>query len=379
MPAISGLTLWQARDAVLEALIRDGLVEEQAVTIANSAFPADTCLQTFSLVELFLTRACNLACPYCFVHEKAVGTTMCTKTAERAAKWIIDHGSTTTNMNVVFMGGEPLLAMEPLRIIVEALREEWKKRKTNLRFDLTTNGTLIDAEMAEFLARAGIMTLISMDGSRERHDKTRVFPSGKGSFDLVSQALKNVRKYQGFAGVRMTIQPTEFQWILHDVMELADLGAQSFILGRVTGVDWTEKQLVGYYSEVEETRKWMATQKGLRIVDRAANEMKSGALKNSWGCRAGKVGIAVNWDGNLYPCSKVIGVDPKSIGGGQVGSVFSDLADNSVLQALRGDRVTVRHECFDCEIRDNCAGGCFATNFESTGELFKPGSVHWLA
>ena len=49
-----------------------------------------------------------------------------------------------------------------------------------ISFSLTTNGTLITDEMINFLSEENIHLVVSLDGPKEIHDKSRVFADGRG-------------------------------------------------------------------------------------------------------------------------------------------------------------------------------------------------------
>jgi len=63
----------------------------------------------------------------------------------------------------------------------------------DLKFTITTNGSLFNDEIIQFLSDNSIITLISLDGAKEQHDANRVFASnGKGTFDVVMKNLNYI-------------------------------------------------------------------------------------------------------------------------------------------------------------------------------------------
>ena len=55
---------------------------------------------------------------------------------------------------------------------------------------MTTNGTLMSEEIIYFLVENEIDLLISLDGPQSEHDKHRIYPSGKGSYQKVNSNLE---------------------------------------------------------------------------------------------------------------------------------------------------------------------------------------------
>jgi uncharacterized protein len=122
----------------------------------------------------------------------------------RLAEELKDEGGSS----IALSGGEPLLHPE-IRTIVEHLAPK-------LKVTILSNGTLIDAELAAFLAdREDVHVQISLDGStRQIHDAIR----GEGGYDLVLHALEELQK-AGLAD-RISLAATVMQQNIHDLQEI---------------------------------------------------------------------------------------------------------------------------------------------------------------
>lgn len=59
---------------------------------------------------------------------------------------------------------------------------------------MTTNGTLITPEIESYLVTHKIVTQISIDGIKEKHDSMRYFANSKGSYEMVLDKTKSMRK-----------------------------------------------------------------------------------------------------------------------------------------------------------------------------------------
>lgn len=73
---------------------------------------------------------------------------------------------------------------------LEALSHHWKN---NYGIRITTNGLLYKSQKVQnFISKyQNILNLsISIDGTKRKQDLNRVFPNGKGSYDIVSKSVK---------------------------------------------------------------------------------------------------------------------------------------------------------------------------------------------
>ena len=133
-----------------------------------------------------LTDACNLHCKHCGSNCSQSGSNylpieMIEKTLDSVSKSLDPH-----KIMVCLTGGEPFLHPDIIKIISLS-------RKYGFPVGITTNGTLINDEMAYKAASAGLNTIsISIDGIRDKHDE---FRCKKGCFDAAMEGIEALRKY----------------------------------------------------------------------------------------------------------------------------------------------------------------------------------------
>ena len=143
---------------------------------------------------LSITENCNLRCKYCTfsgsyhsfrTHSEK---TMSLKMAITAIDWYLSHKD-RDGYAIGFYGGEPLLAFPLIRKIVEYTRQKVGNRA---KFNMTTNGVLLNEEIAGYLISEDFTLTISLDGPRIVHDRYRVDKEGRGSFAAVWDAIHTV-------------------------------------------------------------------------------------------------------------------------------------------------------------------------------------------
>ncbi len=159
--------------------------------------------QGFKQLTLIVSHRCNLCCQYCIYSEEYTHTRthesrdMSLQTAKEVLRLYFDRFSKVKNHNpratptIGFYGGEPLLNFALIEKITKLASEYWD---SPINFHLTTNGTLLSKEIIDFLEKHGFFLSVSLDGPRDEHNKNRIYPSGKGSFDDIVQNLAMLSK-----------------------------------------------------------------------------------------------------------------------------------------------------------------------------------------
>lgn len=141
-----------------------------------------------------LTKACNLRCVHCYASATPGPAPGELSYAEGVA--LLDDLRDFGVPAVLFSGGEPLARPDALRLIDYA-------QFVGLNCTLSTNGLLIDDEVADTLAELGLRYVgISLDGAAARHDRLR---GKKGAFEHSVAAIDRCRARGIKVGVRFTL------------------------------------------------------------------------------------------------------------------------------------------------------------------------------
>jgi len=159
---------------------------------------------------------CNLSCRYCYVYEMAdqswryrprvMPMRVVDATIARIAEHVRDHGLRA--VRVVLHGGEPLLAGSAFITDMAAGIRAALPSGVDADLVVQTNGTLLDEAMLDTLLRHGVRVGISVDGDKAATDRYRVYPSGQGSYALVTRGIGLLRqdRYRAiYAGLLCTI------------------------------------------------------------------------------------------------------------------------------------------------------------------------------
>ena len=144
--------------------------------------------------------ACNLACGYCYYLGKgqpgAEGG-LPRMPDDLLEDYIAQHIAASPDEIIRFSwhGGEPtVLGVDFFRRIVDIERRRCPAGRTIVN-GMQTNGTLLDEEWGRFLAGEGFAVGLSLDGPRELHDRYRLTPDGRSTFDETIRGYEILRRY----------------------------------------------------------------------------------------------------------------------------------------------------------------------------------------
>ncbi len=155
-----------------------------------------------------LIRRCNLKCKHCYTTSGDVDFPGELSTEQ--AYEVIDDLKGFRVPVIIFSGGEPLMRPDMLELSAHA-------KQLGFYTALSTNGTLIDKEMARKIGTIGYDYVgISLDGIGKVHDD---FRGMDGAFDLSLQAVRHLREENVKVGLRFTLTEDNAD-ILDDYLDL---------------------------------------------------------------------------------------------------------------------------------------------------------------
>lgn len=157
-----------------------------------------------------MTRRCNLKCVHCYAQAKDIEFENELSTEE--GKALIDELANYGSPVILFSGGEPTLRKDLPELAAYA-------REKGMRAVISTNGTLIDRDLAKRLKDVGLSYVgVSLDGIRETNDR---FRGMKGAFDAALRGLHNCQEEGIKVGLRFTINKQNVRDIpaIFDILE----------------------------------------------------------------------------------------------------------------------------------------------------------------
>lgn len=290
-----------------------------------------------SQVTLQMTQGCNLVCSYCAYAQKNsnkqrnhANKHMSLETAKKAIDFLLAHSCDSDSVNIAFYGGEPLIDFENIKKIIDYTIDNFLGKE--VKFSMTTNGTLLSKEIVDYIVENKISTMISLDGPKKIHDKHRKFANGKGSFDVIVENLRYIKeryfdKLEDLFSINMVVDPLNDFDHINEIFSSELLKGFSVQSSIVDDIFSEEKTLFGEeFIEKYNYHTFVAMLKHIGVVNNIetsslaqgivneyiafeADFVKSNGLPDvgapSGPCIPGQRRLFVDVDGKFYPCERV--------------------------------------------------------------------------
>lgn len=142
---------------------------------------------------------CNLRCKYCF-YSDVTSNRFCSNfgfMSNSTSEKLISSALSFANGESVafaFQGGEPLLAgLDYFKSFVSYV-EKYNTKNSVIFYSIQTNGTLVNAQWADFFAKNKFLVGLSLDGDYERN-KFRVDERGQNAYYKITTAANILKAH----------------------------------------------------------------------------------------------------------------------------------------------------------------------------------------
>jgi len=151
-------------------------------------------------VNFIPSYICNLACPYCMQGQNKTNDSIDVKNIDKIFSFVSNtiedsftSGATITKIYTHLYGGEPMIQKASSIYFCDGITNIAKKYNCEIFYSMTSNMTLLDDEMIKLMKKYQIYVQVSIDGTKEQHNKRRIFKDGSGTYDII---LKNLQRLQ---------------------------------------------------------------------------------------------------------------------------------------------------------------------------------------
>ena len=359
---------------------------EQTSLAINGTYTKDITLQ--------VTDACNMACTYCYQHNKGTHK-MSFEVAKNFIDMILDADERTNTyitstkcdgVIINLIGGEPWLEVDLIDKVSDYFIGELFRRKhpwaTKFVFDICSNGLLhfdprVQAYLKKHISHLGYN--ISIDGNKDLHDSCRVDLMGNGTYDRAIAGVKNFTEvFKGYMGSKMTIAPGNVDKVFDAVaFMIGDSGYKNINLNCVYEEGWTVEHARTLYWQLHQLTNWLHQENLLDktrlslFTEQCGKPLTQNDTQN-W-CGGTGLMLAVDYKGDIFPCLRYM---ESSVNNKVPAYVIGNVDDGINKKQEHCERIQClscitrqsqsTQECIDCPIAMGC-GWCSAYNYETFG------------
>lgn len=304
-------------------------------------------------VTIAVTNDCNMQCKGCYVGQKKEYLDF-DIFQDKILKEFVEAGG----KSIGFSGGEPLLYLHIFSCIKLA-------KQNGIETSLVTNGILLTKENAKKLKNAGLDRIqISLDaGNPEENDLLRQ----KGAFQ---QAVCQAVPAAITAGLWVTLVAIPNMYLQQNLKEYLDLAERLNVhavyfrrrIDQGSGaVSEEEKQCYyDFLTELENQKKnyrfHIYSGDPMHSLLKLKSRMDLDVKKMFAGCSAGITSLAIQPDGEIYPCTRL----PVVLGNVYKESLINIWEESPILRTLR--MRDIEGKCGSCSFKYVC-GGCRAVAY----------------
>ena len=318
--------------------------------------------------------SCNMRCKYCFYADEQVNREiqsygmMTLETMHR----IVDKGLAFADgdCTFAFQGGEPtLIGLEFFRDLTEYAAAHPNPRRVRIHFTIQTNGYVINEEWAGFLGEHHFLVGVSLDGTKEIHDRYRLDAAGKGTWSRVMGAIRLLESHQVDYNILTVVTAATARngQKIYNFFKKNRMGYQQYIecldpIGEEPGgheYSLTPERYETFLKDVFDA--WYLDRKSGRYVYNRYFEnlmmLLSGQMPESCNMRGvcGRQWV-IEADGSTYPCD-FYALDEWLLGNINTDSLEQMEKRREELAFVRSSE-KIHEDCRSCRWFELCRGGC---------------------
>lgn len=383
--------------------ICDGLVEDDVVNLLKAKYPPNSiaeAIQELREIELVSENQSNsssytypqtlevtsldLPLPSnpdlngrgCGVGENAYSRRKSSdKMLYDAVNFLLKESGQQRECSITFSSNNELsLDCDLLRDIIEYSKQEEKKYNKRINWVLNSNTGSFDAKTVKYLKKNKVNLRLNVNSTRKISHRPKISSDFKEFPNMNSRGIRRLLKSpQVTVEARLKVEEPPFSG---DINRLFDLGfglvsIDSDFWSGVKNGNTDGNNLESIKKEYEKVAKLIP--KELRR-GRLLGFSGSVALmrriqthrRKLYGCGAGRYHFAVSSNGDLYPCSRFLGMEDF-----WVGNLITGL-DRDSQQRFIDNYVDNRELCNKCWARYFCGGGCIYESVIKEGQIRKP-------
>lgn len=315
------------------------------------------------------TNACNLRCKYCCLGDKSNYKFVNKSKLIEIFDYIGEYATYNSfeKVCIIFHGGEPLLiSTDMYSEAMEYIMDKFKN--LYFRWNIQTNGTIVDDKKIDFFRKYDINIGISIDGNKLSHDKVRIFENGSGTYDKVWNNIIKLKENNISCSGIMVLSSAE----LNDDFSYLDSFTKNRIAlkinpliscGEVDNNLYLELKKYDYAKYLISVFKYIL-KNDLDIVvspiDKILNAIinKQPVRECIFSEQCSQRFIAIDYNGDIYPCGRF--VDQSSYKLGNISEKKYRFRNKEYINLIQRKNLMLPEDCKACKYKKYCNAGCSA-------------------
>lgn len=328
-------------------------------------------------ITLNVNQICNLKCTYCAAggdgtYGEAVNKISVEKTLPQL-KYFLSSLKNNESFYISFVGGEPLLHPDAIKVIYNYVTEEARQKGITPVFKIVTNGTLFNDEVLKIIRTMNLDLTISIDGNVENNDSARPSKDGQSTTKKVLSGLEKLITNRGqIRSIHISAITTKSNNdLFNNFLFLNSLNADSidFVFANDERDKASQQKYLSDYVKVMEYLWNIGGEKELRklkLVDHYFKALDNQQKTENF-CGAGKNYLMIDSKNRLYTCVWDANNKSESVGIGET-------LDKNELNKLSKPLIELNN-CQTCWARYLCGGGCMYINKRHNGDKHKKSNL----
>lgn len=316
---------------------------------------------------LYLADDCNLKCKYCYEGTEKLQGRILKRNVEKAVDFMVKV-SEGEEIDLTFLGGEPLLNKEMMYYTIQYIKEKYN---IPFNYSITTNGIYLEKKDINFMNDNNFEISLSVDGRKETHNLNRCAKDGRT--DLYEKIIENVNYmvYQKIPfKVRMTVTCNNVQYMYDNIKYFFNMGVKKFDIAFNEFENWSINYLQILEKELQKVDLWyLANLKGIEYLNLFDGKITFFIAKRKpLFCNAGKKEhFVINSRGEFYPCNYVCNQETWKLG--TLNTIYNE---KKCFDNIR-KHIKKESKCELCDIKFECIGArCGFKNYMLTGNFNVP-------
>jgi uncharacterized protein len=361
-------------EAIVEGLIRDSILVdrderelENIIAENKAAIGGDDVF--YQVVQP--SAMCQLGCDYCGQDHQKVNLKhdLIDKMVSRYSLKLAAKPGFYKQIFMAWFGGEPLMALNEIRIMTYKLKELAKKMNIGYGAKIVTNGlSLKPAVFRELVLDHHVSSFeITLDGIADFHDQRRHTKEGHSTFDIIFKNLNDIFSMPDYASlncrvsIRCNVDKRNYLGVSPLIQKMAAYNFHHFVSHFYVAAvySWGNDAHLKSFSKEE-----FAAMEIDWLIEQYEYGFKPGFLPS----RVKSVCLVVSPEnemvdayGNIFNCTEVSYVDVYKDTPYVLGNLKFDgpgLKYDRPLSDWNDEIMANKYQCHSCKMLPVCGGGC---------------------